>query len=172
MPGCCRSARRAAPVAKRPRPEAATDASSARAAALGLLARRDYLSAELGRKLRERGFQAQAASEALEHLTAERLLDDARTVERFVAYRAGRGQGPLRIGLDLKALGAPAELIGPALEAGPDWRALARDVRRRRFGAAAPADWTERARQARFLQYRGFSSDDIRAATGAELELD
>ena len=159
-------------MAKRLRPEAAGDASSARATALGLLARRDYFSAELTRKLRERGFEAQAAADALEALAAERLLDDARTVERFVAYRAGRGQGPLRITLDLKALGVPAELIGPALESGPDWRALARDVRRRRFGAAAPADWNERARQARFLQYRGFSSDDIRAATGAELELD
>ena len=159
-------------MAKRLRPEAAGDASSARATALGLLARRDYFSAELTRKLRERGFEAQAAADALEALAAERLLDDARTVERFVAYRAGRGQGPLRITLDLKALGAPAELIGPALESGPDWRALARDVRRRRFGAAAPADWNERARQARFLQYRGFSSDDIRAAIGAELELD
>ncbi len=159
-------------MAKRPAPEAAGDASSARAAALGWLARRDYFSAELHRKLLERGFEAHAASEALEALAGERLLDDARTVERFVAYRAGRGQGPLRIALDLKAHGAPAELIGPALESGPDWRALARDVRRRRFGAAAPADWNERARQARFLQYRGFSSDDIRAATGAELELD
>jgi regulatory protein len=159
-------------VAKRPAPEAARDAPSARAAALGLLARRDYFSAELCRKLLERGFEAQAAAEALEALAAERLLDDARTAERFVAYRAGRGQGPLRIALELRAHGAAAELIDPAIASGPDWRALAREVRRRRFGGAAPADWGERARQARFLQYRGFSSDDIRAATGAELELD
>lgn len=159
-------------MAKRPRPEAAAAASSARAAALGLLARRDYFRAELARKLLERGFEAGAVAEALESLAAERLLDDARTLERFVAYRAGRGQGPVRIALDLKTHGAPSELIAPALESGPDWRALARDVRRRRFGSAAPSGWSERARQARFLQYRGFSSDDIRAATGAELELD
>ncbi len=172
MPGCCQRARRAAPAVKRPRPEAPGDPSRVRAAALALLARRDYFSAELGRRLIERGFDLQATAEALAALTAERLLDDARCLERFVAYRAERGQGPLRIALDLRAQGAPAELIAPALEAGADWRARAREVRRRKFGVAAPAGWTEKARQARFLQYRGFSSDDIRAAIGAELELD
>ncbi len=139
---------------------------------MALLARRDHFSAELRRKLLERGFEPAATSEALEALETERLLDDARCLERFVVYRAERGQGPLRIAIDLKAHGVPAELIGPALEAAGDWRALARTVRRRRFGAIAPADWSEKARQARFLQYRGFSSDDIRAAIGAELELD
>ncbi len=172
MPGCCRPARRAAVAKQRPRPEAAGDPHSARAAAVALLARRDHFSGELRRKLLERGFEPAAAAAALEALAAERLLDDARCLERFVAYRAERGQGPQRIALDLKAQGVAPELIGPALEAGPDWRTLARAVRRRRFGAAAPASWAEKARQARFLQYRGFSSDDIRAAIGAELELD
>jgi len=40
-------------------------------------------------------------------------------------------------------------------------------VRARRFGAEVPADWREKARQARFLQYRGFSADHIRSALGA-----
>lgn len=159
-------------MAKRLRPEAAGDPHSVRAAAVALLARRDHFSAELRRKLLERGFDLQATAAALEALAAERLLDDARCLERFVAYRAERGQGPLRIALDLKAQGAPSELVAPALEAGPDWRALARQVRRRKFGATAPRSWAEKARQARFLQYRGFSSDDIRAAIGAEPELD
>jgi len=41
-------------------------------------------------------------------------------------------------------------------------------VRRKRFGAEPPRDFHERAKQARFLQYRGFTSDQVRAA----LELD
>ena len=159
-------------MAKRPRPEAAGDSRAIRAAAVALLARRDHFSAELGRKLAERGFDPDATREVLEELTTERLLDDGRCLERFVAYRAERGHGPVRIAADLKAQGVPAERIAPALEAGADWRSLAREVRRRKFGAAAPASWAEKARQARFLQYRGFSSDDIRAAIGAEPELD
>jgi regulatory protein len=35
-----------------------------------------------------------------------------------------------------------------------------------------PESWPEKARQARFLQYRGFSSDHIRAALGADFDSD
>jgi regulatory protein len=105
-------------------------------------------------------------------LVGERALDDGRYAENYVAYHAGRGQGPLRIGADLRALGVAADLIEAALASGPDWRQLARDVRLRKFGAESPEDWTERTRQARFLQYRGFSSDHIRAATGADFDPD
>jgi regulatory protein len=41
-------------------------------------------------------------------------------------------------------------------------------VRRAKFGLQIPTSWVQRARQARFLQYRGFSSDHIRSATGAD----
>ena len=41
-------------------------------------------------------------------------------------------------------------------------------MRRKRFGPSPPRDYLERARQARFLEYRGFDSGQIRAA----LELD
>jgi len=44
----------------------------------------------------------------------------------------------------------------------------ARAVRRKRFGAAPPSDFRERARQARFLEYRGFDGDQIRAALGRD----
>jgi regulatory protein len=61
------------------------------------------------------------------------------------------------------------------LAEGQDWAQRARDTRRRKFGEAPPADWAERGRQARFLQYRGFSTDHIRSALGgseADLDLD
>ena len=105
-------------------------------------------------------------------LIEERALDDSRYASNFVSYQAGRGHGPLRISAELKAVELPTELIDAALRAGPDWRAAARDVRARKFGAALPSDWTEKARQARFLQYRGFSSDHIRSALDADLDLD
>ena len=44
-----------------------------------------------------------------------------------------------------------------------DFVKLARDARIRKFGATIPKDRKERAKQARFLQYRGFSTDHIRA---------
>jgi regulatory protein len=148
------------------------DPEAIRAAALTLLARRDWLTAELSAKLQAAGSDREATAAVIAELVQERLLDDARYAERYVASRAQRGQGPLRIAADLASLGAPPALITAAVASGPDWRALAGDVRRRKFGAAPPDSGAEKARQARFLQYRGFSSDHIRAATGADLEPD
>jgi regulatory protein len=140
--------------------------------AVSLLARRDFASGELRQKLGSQGYDATVAAAVVAALTEERMLDDARYAENYVAYHAGRGQGPIRIGADLRSLGVPATVVEAALGSGPDWRELARTVRTRKFGAEPPEDWTEKTRQARFLQYRGFSSDHIRAATGADFDPD
>jgi regulatory protein len=136
---------------------------------VALLARRDYPSTELSERLRRQGFDAPLVAATLAELVAERALDDARYAQNYVTYHAGRGQGPMRIAADLKGLGLPAELIDAALDSGPDWRLLARQARARKFGPAEPGSWSERARQARFLQYRGFSSDHIRSALGRDV---
>ncbi len=136
------------------------------------LARRDYACGELAGKLRERGYDASVVNALVAGLVARRLLDDARYAGHFVEYHRARGQGPVRIRRDLEAFAVDGALIDAALAAIVDWSAVARDVRRRRFGAAAPTDWAEKGRQARFLQYRGFSNDHIRSALGPDLELD
>ena len=148
------------------------DPQATRAAALALLARRDWLTGELAAKLQAAGYDPAVTAAAIAELLSERLLDDTRYAERYVASRAERGQGPVRIAAELASLGAERELIDTALASGPDWRVVAGAVRRRKFGSAPPDSWAEKARQARFLQYRGFSADHIRAATGADLEPD
>jgi len=152
--------------------EARDAARAARAAALALLARRDYGTAELRAALRARSFEEAVLEELLAALTRERVLDDARFADNYVGYHAGRGQGPLRIAADLRQRGLGEALIESALARESDWTGLARKARRAKFGAQEPRSWPERAKQARFLQYRGFSSDHIRAATGADPELD
>lgn len=144
----------------------------ARSAALSLLARRDYASGELRGRLERKGFDPAVVEVTIAELVEERALNDARYVANYVSYEAARGQGPVRIAAELKALELPGDLIDSAVAAGPDWRMLARAVRVRKFGADPPSDWSERARQARFLQYRGFSSDHIRSALGADFDLD
>ncbi len=108
--------------------------------------------------------------ELIEQLRARRLLNDERYAEQFVQQHSARGQGPVRIRRDLESLGVEPGLIEAALKAVPDWAALAREVRRRRFGAKPPEVWREKGRQARFLQYRGFSNDHIRTALGTDFE--
>jgi regulatory protein len=153
-------------------PAHAADPERARLAAVGLLARRDHASGELRAKLEAQGYTPEAVTHALEELAAARILDDARYAENYVAYHAQRGEGPLRIAAELRARDVPAHLIEAALATGPDWRARAREVRIRRFGAESPVSWAEKARQGRFLQYRGFSSDHIRAALGSDFDPD
>ena len=149
-----------------------SDPAAARQAAIALLARRDYASGELRARLERKGFNAQIVESTVAELAEERALDDAQFAANYVAYSAARGRGPLRIAAELKTLELPADLIEAALAGGPDWRALAGEVLNRKFGSGPPADWPEKARQARFLQYRGFSSDHIRLALGADFDLD
>jgi regulatory protein len=147
----------------------AEDPRAVNTAAAALLARRDYASAELRQKLLDRGFVAVAVDSVLATLAEQRIVDDVRFAERFVAYQARRGQGPVRIRQDLKRWLA-AELIEQALIDGPNWAERAGEVRRSRFGPPPPADWKEKGRQARFLQYRGFSNDHIRQALGGDFD--
>jgi regulatory protein len=139
------------------------------AAAMRLLARREHSRAELARKLRARGAPSELVEPALDALAGRRLQSDERYAETLVNSRVGRGQGPVRIRRELAEQGvAPAEIEAALEAAGADWAGLAREVRRRRFGAGTPVDWRERARQARFLEYRGFTSEQIRAALDEE----
>lgn len=134
-----------------------------RPSAVRLLARREHSVHELRQKLRHKGFAAEPVEACLEALQAERLLSDARFAEAYVRMRAGRGYGPVRIRLELDERGVNSELGAQALaEAEADWEALAGQARRKRFGAALPQDFKERARQARFLQYRGFTAEQVR----------
>ncbi len=157
---------------RRPRPEAAAKAAQAdertvRTVALALLAGRDFTRHELAERLARKGYPAALVEAVIAGLVAENLLREERYVEQFVSQHSRRGHGPVRIRQDLRQRGIGAETIDSALKAGEvDWTETARAARRRRFGAAIPGDHRERAKQARFLQYRGFSSDQIRAALG------
>jgi regulatory protein len=148
-------------------PSNPADPAAARQKAIGLVARRDFGSRELKGRLAEAGYESGAAEDAVSDLQDQRLVDDARYAESAVASRVARGQGPIRIALELRRAGVAAELIEAAVEAGsPEWADRAHALRRRRFGAAPPADPKERTRQVRFLLYRGFSSEHVRKALG------
>jgi regulatory protein len=153
-------------------PERRGSLQAVRGAAFALLARRDFTTGELRERLGAKGWDPDVVASAVAELVEERVLDDARYASNYVAYHAARGRGPIRIGADLRARILPAELIAAALAAVSDWHAHAHTARLRKFGPKAPVSWPEKGRQARFLQYRGFSSDHIRAALGTDFNLD
>jgi len=141
----------------------------ARKKAMDFLARREYGQAELIGKLTGKGFEREITEQAVLCLAEEGLQSDTRFAESFVQARINQGKGPVRIRLDLKERGVSDAAVEMALEdADADWRGMARAIRRKKFGAPAPANFKEKARQMRFLQYRGFEPDQIRAAVGGD----
>ena len=139
----------------------------ARKKAMDFLARREYGQAELIRKLADKGFDRDAAEQAVIQLTADGLQSDQRFADSFVQSRINQGKGPVRIRLDLGQRGIADAAVEIALEeAAADWYALAREQRVKKFGEASPSDFKEKARQMRFLQYRGFEQDHIQSAFG------
>lgn len=143
------------------------DRTAARNSAVGLLARREHAKSELKQKLRHRGYDEETAAEVIDELSLKRLVSDERFAESFIRAKAERGQGPVRLRAELRQLQVADELIERYLQAAQvDWRRLAVEVRRRKFKQTLPTAPGERAKQVRFLQYRGFTADQIRAALG------
>ncbi|HPR06131.1 MAG TPA: recombination regulator RecX [Denitromonas sp.] len=128
--------------------------------ALRLLSQREHSRAELTRKLAPHGTPEEIVA-LLERLEDVDLQSDARFAESYVRSRQAR-YGSRRIALDLKQRGVSDDLIAAALDEGSegDDQARARDVWAKKFGTP-PVDAREWARQARFLQGRGFGADVI-----------
>lgn len=141
--------------------------------AMDLLSRREHLRSELEIKLNKRfGPDLEDIGAVLDQLEQDQLLSDQRFTEAYVRYRSGRGYGPARIQQDLRQKGVDAELITEALAVcETDWAKLAREVRHKKFGVEIPADFEEKSRQLRFLQYRGFGGE-LSSLAFLEMEAD
>ncbi len=143
----------------------------ARATALRLLARREHSTQELRYKLTGRGYPAALAEQVVAALRDEGLLSEERFAEAYVRTRFERGFGPLRIEAELRERGLPPGLIDSALAGAEfDWSGSARRQRHKRFGRLPVGNFAERARQMRFLQQRGFSGEQLRAALAHEAQ--
>lgn len=127
-----------------------------------LLAQREHSALELWYKLRGRGFDEAVIGDTLESLKEDNLLSDARFTENYIRSRMAKGFGVLRIQAELRERGISDELIAANLsQPDSDWLALASEVRQKKFGWAVPHLYEERMKQARFLQYRGFTAEHI-----------
>ncbi len=139
---------------------------SLKARALRYLSMREHSRMELARKLSryaEEGDDVQALLDTLEaakYLSAERFSDS-------LVHRRSARFGNNRIIAELQSHDLPAEEIGRVkVELIESEAERATDTLHRKY-PAAPIDHAERAKQARFLQQRGFSSRAIQAAMRA-----
>jgi regulatory protein len=131
-----------------------------RLAAMNLLARREHSVRELRNKLKRRFPDHSMIDEQIARLTGQNLQSNLRFAECYARERIGRGYGPVRVREELRERGASALDVAAAMkELQVDWFVVASEVLLKKFGALAPSDIKEKARRARFMQYRGFIAE-------------
>lgn len=134
-----------------------------------MLSRREHGESELAAKLMAKGYAAAVVDSLIADFKARGLVSDARFTEALVYARTRRGYGPLRIIQELRQKGIDDGLIERLVDVGDShWTEALREVRLKKYGKSQPKDYQEWARQARFLQSRGFTAEQIRRATGFE----
>lgn len=130
--------------------------------AISLLARREHSRLELQQKLTKKGFDPEQIPQELDQLTKDGYQCDTRFTEAYIRMRTSTGNGPIRIKSELKERGIADALIKSRLEEGDQhWINIAKQVREKRFGPEKPQNFTEKSKQMRFLQYRGFTQEQI-----------
>jgi regulatory protein len=145
----------------------------ARASALRLLARREHSRHELALKLRQRQAPESIIDRVLDDYEQEGWLSDERFAEVYGRQRRALGYGPARIRSELQQRGVRLwpDCLSCMTEA--NWVALAVKARQKKFGLTYIGDdWTQKARQARFLGQRGYSGEQVEQALGVNSALD
>jgi len=133
---------------------------------VGLLARREHSEFELRQKLQTRDFETDDIDIAIVRLFEKDYLSDARFALSMCRHRSMRGYGWRYISNELKQKGVCSTIIQQLQEnCEIDWYLQAELAYNKRFGELIEKDaqtyQKDKAKRIRFLQYRGFSADEI-----------
>ena len=150
------------------------------------LSRREYGKAELKQKLIDKEQDPEKIDALLDEFEEKGYQSDYRTTLMLIRenIRKGRGRGRIKQEFYRKKIAMPGnidELIDMAntesdefsefvdddadnLVDGVDWLKLAVIARTKKYGNDIPVEQKEKAKQLRFLQYRGFNTDICFAA--------
>lgn len=143
------------------------------------LSRREHSAGELRQKLLDKEQDPDKIEELLQEFAEKGYQSDHRTALMLIREGIRKGRGRLRIKNDFykRKVAVPSnidELIDMATEdneefvdvlsdndlvEGVDWLRLAVEARVKKYGNEIPTDQKIKARQLRFLQYRGFKPD-------------
>ena len=137
--------------------------SRLRSYAFAALTRKEYSKAELIEKL---ALYAESRDEVIalvEELSAQRYQSDQRVAEITLSSQKRKGKGPHRIKMALKTKKIDSSLIAEELKE-TDWAEQAYQLKVKKYGKSVERDPKIKARQIRFLMYRGFEMDAIMKA--------
>lgn len=130
--------------------------------AIQLLSRRDHGRYELSQKLLLKGYDEPSIEKAIEFCADHQYLDDLRYAKSQVRQAVYKGHGERRIRQELGQKRVDDHTIDQAMEEEPqDWFELAKNTAYKKFRGQKAQDAKQYAKQVRFLQYKGFSFDQI-----------
>lgn len=108
-----------------------------------------------------KGYNAEDIVGELSLLIEQGVLNDERFAEAYAYHRAQKGFGPNRLRAELGERGVDDAVVEATLAAADfDWRTIIKSTWQKKF-RNAPANFQEKAKQSRFLEYRGFTGNAI-----------
>ena len=133
--------------------------------ALGLLARREHSQYELSQKLLSKGFSSRDVEQAILYCQQYGYVDDLRYTFSVIRQHISKGHGERRIRQSLQQNRVRDDVISTAFtQIDVDWFELAKQTAEKKFHSLGDIDRKEQAKRIRFLQYRGFSFEQIQYA--------
>lgn len=137
--------------------------SRLRSYAFAVLTRKEFSKAELIEKLAVYAASREEVINLVNELSEQNYQSDQRVADIVLSSQKRKGKGPQRIKLALKNKKINSDLIQEELKA-IDWVEQAYQLKIKKFGNTVEKDPKLKAKQIRFLQYRGFDMDVIMKA--------
>lgn len=133
--------------------------------AIKLLAMHEHTEKQLREKLLKKSFSWEDIQVVLTGLKQQNMLSDSRFAEQYVQLRSRKGYGPVRIAQELRDKGVSEELIDTYVDYSDHcWLQQLNAALLKKFGKMPVLNFSEQAKRARFLEYRGFPVAMIRKA--------
>lgn len=138
------------------------DHAKAYRSAVTLLSMREYSRIDLQKRLIQKGYSMEVVHSVLDELSSQGLQSDMRFVESYIRARLRRGYGIQRILRELEQRGIQRDFMLPFEEqVSQTWQQHILEVWKKKFQGKQPTLLSEKVKQFRFLQYRGFTVDQI-----------
>jgi regulatory protein len=130
-----------------------------------LLSRREHSQTELRKKLADLEVDKDIVEDTLFRFAEKDIQSDLRYAEAVVRGAYRKGKGPVFVERELNNHNIDFHLVKSLINEGNfDWFESSKAVRVKRFGNDLPEDWSAKQKQMRFLQYRGFTQEQINYA--------
>jgi len=135
---------------------------SAKSVAVRLLSRREHSAVEIRDKLLKRDFEESEIDQVILELKEGGWLSDERFAEAYIRMRQLKGFGPIRIAIELNERGVKESIVDEYLHTDDEnWLQILEQQYLKKYRNKPIEDYNDKAKRIRFLQYRGFSLDNI-----------